>query len=177
MGYTTPATAVAGTALTAAFLNTYLRDNVAWIATDSPACRATRGSTQSLTTATPTAIALDQERFDNAAMHDTVTNNTRITVPTGGGGKYIIGAELEYNNNSTGVRDIRLRTGGATLVASISQAAVNVADSHRMGAVQVQALSAAEYVECLGYQTSGGNLTVLNSAAYSPELWAFWFRT
>src|SRR5689334_6638767 len=49
-----------------------------------PAVRVTHNTTQSITNNTATVLAFNTERFDqaggaSAAMHDTVTNNSRLT--------------------------------------------------------------------------------------------------
>ena len=86
MAFTTPATAVAATALTASFLNVNVRDNIAWMATDSPSCNVYNNANISIATGTNTALTFNSERYDNAAMHSTSSNTQRITAPTGGGG-------------------------------------------------------------------------------------------
>src|SRR5689334_21709554 len=101
MAFTTPATATAGTVLTASFLNTYLRDNISWLATDSPCCRVFNSATIALTNGVTKSITFDSERFDNAAMHDTSSNTARITIPTGGGGKYMFGVNYLLASNPT----------------------------------------------------------------------------
>lgn len=64
-----------GTLVTAAMLN-----EVA----DPPACRVFHSVAQSIAEATFVVVAFDSERFDTDAMHDTVTNNSRITFNTAG---------------------------------------------------------------------------------------------
>ncbi len=171
MAFTTPATAVALTALTAGWLNTYVRDNIAWIATDSPACRAYRS-----TNATVVAITLDSERFDNATFHSTSSNTARFTVPTGGGGKYLIGAGLEWQNNVTGERALFLRIAGATDVAQNRTVAGSTGEWSST-IMTVWAFLATEYFEATAYQTSTISINVNSTNSRSPEVSAFWFRT
>ena len=132
MAFTTPATAVAGTILTAAWLNTYVRDNVAWLATDSPSCRAYNAPGQSLPAAVGTSLTFNSERYDNAAMHSTSSNTARITVPTGGGGKYLVGGYT-------------LVPGQAT-PGNYHGHAIQLNATTQIAAIQVQVLNSAVYV-------------------------------
>jgi len=167
--YTTPATAVAGTILTAAWLNTYVRDNVAWIATDSPACRAYSTIARTTATGVELALQLDAERFDNAGVHSVSSNTTRFTVPTGGGGKYVCTGSMTWSTQAAGTyRACTLRLNGTTRLAQINTAP---SASHGSDAtvVAVYALQAADYIELSATQDSGFALNVNTQANYSPE--------
>lgn len=176
MAYTTPATSVALTVLTAGFLNTNVRDNIAWLATDSPCCRAYNSAAFGIATATGTSITLNSERYDNAAMHSTSSNTSRITVPTGGGGKYLFGGGLQWQTGATGTRLVFMLLNATTLIAEQS-APGNASVSPATSVASVYALSAADYIEMQGYQDSGGGLNVLATSNFSPEFWALFFRT
>lgn len=177
MAYTTPATAVAGTALTASFLNTNLRDNMAWVATDSPCCRAYNNAAISISSGSSTALTFNSERYDNAAMHSTSVNTGRITIPTGGGGKYLIGCVIEWNTAAGGnYRDVRIRNNGTTYHAGATTTPIGGAGSPLCAPVGAWAYSAADYAEVVVAQDSGGAINV-NSADGSPEFWCAWSRT
>jgi hypothetical protein len=47
------------------------------------------GGTFSYTTNVATALPFPTESYDTNSFHDTSTNTTRLTIPTGGGGKYL----------------------------------------------------------------------------------------
>ena len=47
------------------------------------------GGTFSYTSSVATALPFPTENFDTNSFHDTSTNTTRLTIPTGGGGKYL----------------------------------------------------------------------------------------
>lgn len=178
MAFTTPATAVAATALTASWLNTYVRDNVAWIATDSPSCRAYNSANIShATSGASQAVTMNSERFDNAGIHSTSSNTSRFTIPSGGDGKYIGWGALAWANSASGTyRQAQLKVNGSTTIASCNQApsASHGSDST---VVAVYALAAADYVTLNGAQDSGGALNMVSVANYSPEAAVFWFRT
>ena len=176
MAYTTPFTAVAGTAWKAADWNTYGRDNIAWIATDSPACRAYNNAALATATGTELALTLNSERFDNASVHSTSSNTSRFTVPSGAGGKYVVTGSITWAPSAGGTyRACALRVNGATRLAQTNQAP---SASHGSDATvtAVYSLAAADYVEMTATQDSGGALNVNVQANYSPEASVFWFR-
>lgn len=180
MAFTTPATVVAGTAATASYANTYIRDNIAWMATDSPACHAYNNTTNVIATGSNVAVTMNSERFDNSAVHSTSVNTARLTAPTGGGGKYLIGNNIEWQNATSGTyRDVELRINGATYVASNTMSFPSGGlgnDNIRQSVVVVYAMSAADYVEAVVTQNTGGNLNLTNGTQ-APACWCFWLRT
>jgi len=177
MGYNTPFTAVAGTAWKAADWNVYGRDNITWVATDSPACRAYNSAAISVANFSFQALTFNSERFDNASVHSTVSNTSRMTVPAGGGGKYLMGGLISFANNTTGDRGGRIRINGSTDVASqTGPPATSGVDTSDFTITTVYSLSAADYAELMAFQVSGGALNAAASSNYSPEFWVFWFR-
>lgn len=75
-------------------------------------CRVRDASIQALTLATDNAINWDTEDFDTDVFHDTVTNNTRITIPAGVT-KVILSANLELSTPSSGTIHAWFRKDGA----------------------------------------------------------------
>lgn len=177
IAFTTPATAVAGTVLTAAWLNTYVRDNVAWIATDSPSCRAYNSANISITTsAVAQAVTLNSERFDNAAMHSTVTNTSRMTIPTDGGGKYLMGSGAQFASSAAGTYRYSYFQINATTIVGGGISTPSAGYNPLVTLATVYSMAAADYAEMWVQQDSGGALNLLASSAYSPEFWVFWYR-
>jgi hypothetical protein len=65
---------------------------------------------------TLTDVQLATETFDIGGWHDNVTNPDRHTVPTGGGGRYLIIGEIEFPAGSlNGIRHIALTVGGTVV--------------------------------------------------------------
>lgn len=137
-----------------------------------PRCWALNSTTQSVTDSTWTALDLDSEIFDNGALHSTVSNKSRVTIPTGQGGVYAITAQAGFALNATGIRELAIRYNGSSRLWSVTQA------GHATGAnpqtLQVHAYHeavAGDYYEVVAYQTSGGALNVGNAAAqYAASL-------
>jgi hypothetical protein len=132
-----------------------------------PRCSAFHSATQSTTTSTWTSLNLDSEDFDIGTMHDTVTNNTRVTVPTGGDGLYwVIGSSL-FAANATASRHLRLFKNGATVIKQQTYANAGGSDAVVISVAAIVVLSATDYVEVQAFQASGGNLNV--GASGAPE--------
>ena len=117
------------------------------------------GTTQTISNNTQTAIAWTVEVFDTNSFHDNSTNNTRLTIPTGKTGYYLINARHEWDGNTSGERGLWVKKNGTTTVAT--------ADFHNaastgpfMKVTGVQYLSAGDYIEMICYQTSGANRTI-----------------
>lgn len=177
MAWTTPKTWAVADVLSAADLNAYVRDNVKWLGTDKPHCRVRNSANISHTSSgSYQALTFDSERVDVGAMHNTVSNTGRLTVPTGGDGFYAIGGQIEFASNATGRRGIQIRLNGSTVIAREETGNLG-ANDHAVTVATVYQLAAADYVELMGYQASGGALNMLATSAYSPEFYAHWVST
>lgn len=172
MAYTTQRTWTTGDDITAARLNTYLRDDVGFLATP-PSCRvynnanishSSSGSNQYLT--------FNTERFDTDTMHSTSVNTGRITFTTAG--KYLVGGNITFAANSTGQRGVHVRLNGTTVIANYGCETVAGGLETPLFVVGYYAFSASDYIELGCLQNSGGALNVLASGNYSPEFWAVW---
>lgn len=126
-------------------------------------CIVRRTSAQSLTNNTPYTIAYDASDIrDPDGFHDPVTNNTRMTVPTGKGGLYRLTVYVNFAGSATGQREVYY---------AINAASVNLhyGPSPSGGlAVSTMAefeLTAGQYVEVLVIQGSGGALNLNSSRA------------
>jgi hypothetical protein len=117
-----------------------------------------KSANQSITTATVTAVTWDAEIFDTNAFHDNATNNNRFTIPSGYGGKYLITVGLAWGSNVTGERTTNIRKNGSTYVGYSTDDSSAGYQSNPLATVL--SLNAADYIELLVYQTSGGNVNV-----------------
>ncbi len=137
-----------------------------------PAARVTRSSPQTIPDSLNTNLAFDQERYDTAAVHDTATNNSRLTAPVNG--IYAVTAQFTWGGSAgTGSRLAGLMKNGSTLIARSQQLP---GDDDENITTQVH-LAAGDYVEVVVLQTSGGNLAVaVNGMAQqlTPELSLTW---
>jgi hypothetical protein len=166
MAYTTPTTA-AGQVLTSAIWNASVRDNIIYLQDrldNPPRVRAYHSATQSIANATDTAVALNSEFDDTAAMHSTVSNTSRLTIPTGQGGWYFFAGYVEFAANATGQRALTLRYAGTDLVVSTTVGAAS-AGVTRLTIATFYPAAAATYYELVVNQNSGGALN-LSAAPY-----------
>jgi hypothetical protein len=121
-------------------------------------CSLTRTSAQTISNASATDILWDSENFDTDGFHSTSTNTDRIVIPTGLDGYYWVFALVQYDGDSTGSRETKLKLNG-TAISFYASEGEAVGHSHPIG--KVVSLSAADYLELEVYQTSGGNLDIL----------------
>lgn len=137
----------------------------------APAVRVFHNASQSITTATATALAFNSERYDQAGgaastQHDTVTNNSRLTALYAG--VYAISATIEWATNATGERYVGIRYQGTTDIAR-QRVQASAAIPITLNVSAHYALAVNEYVEVMVFQTSGGALNVTVGGNYSPE--------
>ena len=132
-------------------------------------CYASSSSDTNLTTATDTAIALNAaDTFDTDGFHDPSTNNTRITIPAGLGGKYLITcvAALTRSGGSMTDRRVTIRVNGTTSYLLERQYWSSAAATQvSLDATVVLSLNAGDYIEMMGYSdgsstTCGGSVSV-----------------
>lgn len=137
--------------------------------------RAYAGATTTVNDQTWTSIALNSERFDTNGFHDTSTNNSRLTVPTGQDGYYLIGGNGELAGNTTGWRAMRIFLNGATRICdvSVNANANGSAPSARLLVVSLYSLVATDYVELQLWQNSGGSIATQNAANSNCEFWMY----
>jgi hypothetical protein len=114
---------------------------------------------QSLSTGTATAITFNAEEFDTDTYHDNSTNNTRITIPSGKAGKYLVVAAITFASSGTGIRTISVYKNGAGAFENFQHAPTPSA-AMRGQVTGILNLSVADYLEVYANQQSGGNLDV-----------------
>ena len=123
---------------------------------------------QSIPNSAWTKVAFDTEVYDSGTVYDPTTNY-RFTVPTGQGGRYLIGADIAWGVYTAGHQSIiafykngsapsqffyAWRDGGTDVVSG--------------GVSQLFNLNAGDYIECYVFQSSGVSRTL-----YSPNA-NFW---
>jgi len=137
MAWTAPRTWVAGELVTASMGNVHWRDNQLELrSTPFNRCVAFHSTTQAI--GGTGVLNLDSEDVDTASMHDLVTNNQRITIPSGGGGTYFVHGSTTVAGNGT----LQLRVDASSVRTFTS--ASGIPTYH---VVAVLALSAANYID------------------------------
>jgi len=125
-------------------------------------CRVYRNSAQSISNNSSTAITFDTELFDTDAFHDTGSNTSRITIPSGLDGKYRFSWHAMFAaSNTTGLRLAFLRLNGVDDTHNVPGSRNNLnpisasLEAHGTGSCIVD-LVATDYIELFVYQNSGG---------------------
>jgi hypothetical protein len=131
-------------------------------------CSVYHNVNQSATTSVTLYHAFNSENWDTNNYHDPVTNNSRITIPTGEGGRYLIQGEVSWASNVIGYRGLQILKNGSVTLSNMNQAPPG-SSVMGMRISVVASLVDGDYVELLGFQTSGGNLNSEANATYSPS--------
>lgn len=133
--------------------------------------RVTRNAVQSISNNSFTTINFNAEVFDNNAMHDNATNNSRITINVSG--IYDIGFYGEFESGAYQRTMYRIIINGATVIAIEQQTGTAQSIPQRYGVAAVYPLVAGDYVEIEAFQQNTGlaarDLVNVNG---SPSFWA-----
>lgn len=181
MTWTSPSDRTTGTLITAAMWNQMLgaTGDIAFLY-GSPACRVYHSANQSVSSgAALAALAFDSERFDTDGMHDTATNNSRITIQTAG--VYAVAVGISWSGTSSGPYVTTIRLNATTDIAYqytvyTSSPAPGAGLRYVLTAPPYK-FAAADYVEVFVAQTTGGSLNVLATGNYSAEFAAAWLSS
>lgn len=118
-------------------------------------CSLYKTSNQAAANGVSTAVTFEAELFDTNGFHDNSTNNTRITIPTGYAGKYIITGVIQWASSSTGNRVNDFKLNGSTF---LGYSYMDANGYQSCAVTMVQDLAVGDYIEMIGYQNSGGSL-------------------
>jgi hypothetical protein len=122
---------------------------------------------QSLNSGTETTINFDQEDFDTDAFHDNATNNSRITIPAGKAGKYLIQAKITFPSGSaTGYRRMSLKLNTTTYFTSTQDTtgfdSPGTTFNKSVQISQIIDLAVGDFITITAQQNSGSSLTTVS---------------
>lgn len=125
------------------------------IGTSDISARVKKTTTQTINSGTRTTVTWDSEDYDTSSIHDNVTNNSRLTIPTGQGGKYLITANIVSTNIYAYSATI-LRNGSTVIAQNWHAVSSSTPTGNTTGATPsaIFNLSAGDYVEVQVYSTS-----------------------
>ena len=132
-------------------------------------CSLWKSANQTANNVTQTPVSFNNEDFDTSGFHDNVTNNDRVTIPTGLSGKYLVTSKIDFAANATGQRVLYHFINGV-LVNLAVQPVNSTANGSSFELSGVYNLSAGNYINLQVYQDSGGALNVLGAAQYYTNL-------
>lgn len=127
------------------------------------------------TSGTENVLLFDTEQYDTDTMHSTSSNTGRITATTTG--LYQVQYTITFAANATGYRTVSIRknanavAGAGTLLNVARTNAVSGVGTIVTAAVDIP-LTAGDYIELFGLQTSGGALATaagINLSSFSAR--------
>jgi hypothetical protein len=123
--------------------------------------------TQSIPGSTDTTLTYDSEQWDTDGFHSTSTNTSRITIPAGLAGKYLISCSTSYGLNATGQRALYLRKNGTNVkyFPGVAGSSSVYTANHSSFVLN---LAVGDYIEMIVYQDSGGSLTYYKRQEDAP---------
>lgn len=122
---------------------------------------AYKTTSQSIANATSTILTFDAELYDTDNFHSNTTNNSRMTIPSGKAGKYLIIGRVSYLNNATGVRFARIFKNGS-VIGDVSLGNAGGTYGTSVDIAIIYDLAVGDYVEVAALQSSGGSLSTQN---------------
>jgi hypothetical protein len=131
-------------------------------------------TTQSINNNSATAVTFDSERVDADGFH-AGGSPTRLTVPSGKDGLYLIAGHIEFASSTQDSQEmILIRLGGSTYIARHTAGEVEKGATGgvvSLSVVTIYPLVATNYVELMAFQLNTGATArnVNNSGNYSPE--------
>ena len=134
-----------------------------------PRCRATRTANLAVVTGTDTLVTLPTEDPDTNAFHDTTTNTSRLTIPSGLDGTYTVTGNVIWASNATGVRVSVFLKNGTSTGEGVSIAGLSGVET-RQSFTEMMELAAGDYIEIRARQSSGGNLNITRASLQFVKL-------
>ena len=113
---------------------------------------------QTISNATVTQLTFNTDELDTNGFHDTSSNTSRFTVPSGKAGVYRFYAKIANGVSTAGVRQLRMYKNGSYNTYLCE--AVCTGSSETYQAEYTINLAVADYLEIYAYQNSGGNLLI-----------------
>jgi len=134
-------------------------------------CSLYLAANQSIADNTSTSLLWDGELYDVGTLHDTVTNNNRITIPTGGNsGTWLFAANVAFAGpvSPTGARVVTIQDSAANVLGRvIVSPAPSTINTWINITAMVSAPSVGEWFECVVTQTQGASVDVLGGIRLS----------
>ncbi len=116
----------------------------------------TNSTNTTISNNTLTTLAFNTETYDTNIFHDNSTNNSRLTVPSGKAGYYLVTAGGQWDANATGRREMYLHKNGTSYIAN---EVTPGSSTYPINALSVPIyLAVGDYLEIKLYQSSGGNI-------------------
>jgi hypothetical protein len=116
---------------------------------------------QSVANASTVILTWGTEFWDVGGYHSTTTNPSRVTIPAGLGGKYLLTGFLVFPANAVGSRFAGIKVNGGT-DNFLQSGDGNATYSTYVNYSCIFELVAGDYFEVIAFQNSGGSLNALS---------------
>lgn len=132
-------------------------------------CQGFASSNQTIADTNLTFVPFDTNFFDTDSYLDPGGNPTRMTVPVGKAGYFVIGANILWDDNALGIREINLIKNNSDDIARVT-ASPSATGFEQNVSIPVQ-LADGDFIELQVFQTSGGGLDIVSAAFHSITAW------
>lgn len=134
------------------------------------ACRVYHTAVQSSALQPGAVLAFDSETEDTSAMHDPVTNNSRITIVKAG--RYAFGSsQIVLKDGTAGRLELRVRKNGADLLPRI-QLYIPASNIGYLNVVDIRTFALNDYIEVQFASLSGEGSGTTVGGEDSSYFWA-----
>ena len=135
------------------------------LAYDPNVCaRINRFTNQSISNVTWTPVSFSIENFDIGGMADIAGQPTRLTIPTGEGGKYLFTAIVHFAAAAGGQRKMELKLNGTTVLSEGVRFTGDATSVSGLAIVDIQNVSAGDYVEIMLWHDQGAAVNILGGS-------------
>ncbi|WP_433224463.1 hypothetical protein [Microtetraspora malaysiensis] len=146
------------------------------VAGNTPTATVARSTTQPIADSAAVEISWSSANYQSHPIWS-ASQPTRLTVPSGWDGIYLVGANVEFASGSaTGYRQIYIRTNGSAIRGRQTVPSVGSGTPTRIEYSRPLPLRGGDYVEITAFHTAGAatNLTVPGQGM--PEAWLHYLR-
>lgn len=171
MAYTTDRTWVTGEVVTAAYLNTWVRDNMKWLSTDKPMVRVYNNANQNANSGAYTHLTFNSESYDNAGVHSVSSNTDRLSMSAATVGKWLFGGCVYGAANATGYRYGSLFIDKANALVEATCPSMGAVLAYALTPVGAYEASSTNYFTLAAWQDTGAALTIFSG---TTNLWGMW---
>ena len=131
---------------------------------NTPAFRATLGSSQSISNNSQTKVQFNTEDFDTDSCYDNATNY-RFT-PTSSG-KYFVGLAVRFNTGSVSITSNFIFKNGSQFYAGEYS---SISNNNWFNGTIVTLNGSSDYIEAYCYQNSGGSVNIIAGQFFAYKL-------
>jgi len=118
-------------------------------------CMAVANANQTISNNTDTAVNFGgTDLYDTDAFHNPSSNSSRITIPSGKGGKYLFQTMIRWDGNTSGFRNIKFYING-TEGQTVYRAPAFTAGACIINVSFMLELVASDFVQIFVFQNSG----------------------